>query len=240
MSDRAIGVGAAIIDHVTQMVMTGRWPIGMRVASEAELARTFAASRMTVHHALRELTRRGLLTRRRGDGTFVAPPSRYISPYDHLDIRDEILARGGVHRAQVLRRDLVAAPPAEAALFAVAAGTRLFHAVIVHHEDGRPIELEDRWLNPLVLPDCMEIDLAERSLFARLMMIRPYRQGTESVAAILADAETQALLGLDPAEPCLEIRRRTWTPEMVVTSARIVRASARAAMQGVIAPEVGP
>jgi GntR family histidine utilization transcriptional repressor len=236
VSDPAPGLGARFAEHVIQRITTGAWPVGARLPSEAAFGAEFGISRMTVHHALRDLTRRGFLARRKGDGTFVASPSRYASRYDHIDIRDEIRARGGTHRARVLIRELRPASPAEAADFGIDPGTELFHALIAHHEDDRPLEIEDRLINPAALPDSMEIDLSEQSLFGVLMLVRPYREGSETIRAIISDPREQALLALAAPEPCLEIRRRTWTSELVVTSARIVRASARAAISGVIAP----
>src|SRR6202795_2385627 len=47
---------------------------GDLVASERELARTHKVSLMTARHALAGLEREGVVERRRGAGTFVAPP----------------------------------------------------------------------------------------------------------------------------------------------------------------------
>src|SRR3981189_3724645 len=47
---------------------------GDAVASERELAKTHKVSLMTARHALAGLEREGIVERRRGAGTFVAPP----------------------------------------------------------------------------------------------------------------------------------------------------------------------
>ena len=52
-------------------IETGRLKRGDRVPSEAELVRTFGASRITVGRAVRELQRAGLVERRAGSGTYV-------------------------------------------------------------------------------------------------------------------------------------------------------------------------
>jgi GntR family transcriptional regulator, arabinose operon transcriptional repressor len=57
-----------------RQIQSGRWKKGARLPSEAELVRTFGASRITVGRAVRELQTAGLVERRAGSGTFVKTP----------------------------------------------------------------------------------------------------------------------------------------------------------------------
>jgi GntR family transcriptional regulator, arabinose operon transcriptional repressor len=52
-------------------IQSGRWKRGDRLPSEADLVRTFGASRITVGRAVRDLQRAGLVERRAGSGTYV-------------------------------------------------------------------------------------------------------------------------------------------------------------------------
>jgi GntR family transcriptional regulator, arabinose operon transcriptional repressor len=52
-------------------IQSGRWKDGDRLPSEAQLVRQFAASRITVGRAMRDLQRAGLVERRAGSGTYV-------------------------------------------------------------------------------------------------------------------------------------------------------------------------
>lgn len=225
-----------ITQHVVSRITSGEWQAGARIPSETDFMEMFGASRMTVHHALRDLTARGFLLRRSGSGTFVAEPRPYVAEYPHLDVIEEIASRGGTYRAEVLERALVAASAEQAAAFAVDEGAALFHAVILHHENDAPLELEDRLIRPQALPDCMSIDLARHTLFSHLMLVRPYRQGRETVRAVLCTPEERALLRLAPDTPCLEVTRRTWSDEGVVTVARMLRPGDRGTMTGLIRP----
>jgi GntR family transcriptional regulator, arabinose operon transcriptional repressor len=51
---------------------SGRFQPGDRLPTEAELAKTFSASRSTIARAMRDLKSRGLLNRQRGGGTHIA------------------------------------------------------------------------------------------------------------------------------------------------------------------------
>src|SRR5256885_3945947 len=53
-------------------IASGRFQPGDRLPTEAELAKTFSASRSTIARAMRDLKGRGLLHRQRGGGTHIA------------------------------------------------------------------------------------------------------------------------------------------------------------------------
>src|SRR5205809_6753787 len=53
-------------------IASGRFQPGDRLPTEAELAKTFSASRSTIARAMRDLRGRGLLNRQRGGGTHLA------------------------------------------------------------------------------------------------------------------------------------------------------------------------
>ena len=59
---------------VREAVETGALPPGTALPPEKELATLLGVSRQTVNVALTKLSKRGLLNRRRGTGTFVAEP----------------------------------------------------------------------------------------------------------------------------------------------------------------------
>lgn len=62
-----------VYEALKQEIEGGRWKDGDRLPSEADLVRTYGASRITVGRAVRDLQRAGLVQRRAGSGTFVRP-----------------------------------------------------------------------------------------------------------------------------------------------------------------------
>jgi DNA-binding LacI/PurR family transcriptional regulator len=60
-----------IFEQLSRDMMGGRYRPGQKFPSEAALVRRFAASRITVGHALRELQQRGFVDRVAGSGTYV-------------------------------------------------------------------------------------------------------------------------------------------------------------------------
>lgn len=60
-----------ISDYIRDAISSGKYTPGQQVPTEPEIGALFDACRQTVSQALRELVNEGLLTRRRGAGTFV-------------------------------------------------------------------------------------------------------------------------------------------------------------------------
>jgi GntR family histidine utilization transcriptional repressor len=228
------GLRARITDHVLHQILSGAWASGEQLPSESQFMAQFAASRMTVHHALRDLTIRGYLTRRKGAGTYVGAPQSYVSQYPNQDIAKAITARGQRHSACVIEQARITADAAMADIFGCTPGDPLFHAIIVHCADASPVELEDRLIGPNVLPEFLTLDLSTTTLFAALMLSRPYREGRETIAPACCTTEEQRLLGCDPDEPALAITRRTWSGEGPVTWVRLLRIGAYARLEGAI------
>ena len=64
---------------ILKRIESGQLKPGDEVSSERELARIHRVSLMTARHALAELEREGMVERRRGAGTFVAPPKIHFN-----------------------------------------------------------------------------------------------------------------------------------------------------------------
>jgi GntR family transcriptional regulator len=65
-----------VADDLERRITSGELEVGHRIPGENELALSFKVSRVTVRAALTVLERKGLVVRRAGAGTFVAPPRR--------------------------------------------------------------------------------------------------------------------------------------------------------------------
>ena len=64
-----------VFDALHREIQSGRLKAGDRLPSEAELERTFGASRITVGRAVRDLQLAGMVERRAGSGSYVKPRS---------------------------------------------------------------------------------------------------------------------------------------------------------------------
>src|SRR6516225_6230322 len=133
---------------ILEQIAAGTLPAGARVPSENELTRTLAISRMTANRALRELAAEGVLVRVAGVGTFVAEQRVHAHPLEVRNISDEIRARGHEHTTKVVALGPISASRELADRCGVSPGARLDHSLLVHFEDGIPLQVEDRYVNP--------------------------------------------------------------------------------------------
>lgn len=65
-----------ICRSIRDAIASGEYKPGQRLPSEAELVKTFDASRITVNRALRELQLVGIIDRRAGSGSYVRPQGK--------------------------------------------------------------------------------------------------------------------------------------------------------------------
>jgi GntR family transcriptional regulator, histidine utilization repressor len=219
-------------DYIVGRILAGDWPEGTRVPSENELTREQSVSRMTVHRALRELTTEGWLDRVQGAGTFVAAPKPQSEVLAIRNIAEEIAARGHVHSAEVrfVRRERARA--LDAKLLGLARGDAVFHSLIVHRENGQPVQLEERWVNPGAAPGYLEQDFTAITPHRYLQDIAPLSEAEHIVTAAMPAAEERALLAMKPGEPCLLLHRQTWSAGVPVTWARLLHPGDRYRLVG--------
>jgi GntR family transcriptional regulator, histidine utilization repressor len=221
---------AKVKEHILGHIRSGAWTPGMRVPSENELVESFSISRMTANRALRELTADGFLSRVPGVGTFVREPPARSSLVELRNIADEIAARAHTHAAHVERQETVESSPALTEEFELRLPAKLFHLVMVHSENGVPVQLEDRYVNPFAAPHFNDQDFSKTTPTAYLVAVMPVDELEHTVEAVMPTPEQQALLDIDEHEPCLALHRRSWSKGHVVTVATLIYPASRYAL----------
>lgn len=208
-----------IKDYLVAQIAAGTWKEGDVIPSEQALVKQFGVSRMTVNRAVRELTADQILTRRQGSGTYVAQQKYQATLLEIKSIADEIRARGHAHRSSLQQLERVKASELMAKQFELPAGHPLFHSVIVHFENGVPIQVEDRWANPLCAPDYMEQDYAAITPNEYLMKSAPLQGASYSIEALAAPRDIAEMLAIDTRQACLVLKRQTRSNGLVASIA---------------------
>jgi GntR family transcriptional regulator, histidine utilization repressor len=214
----------------------GRWLPGALMPSESELVGMFGVSRMTVNRALRELRSEGLVERVQGVGTFAAQLGKVASTLMIRDLHGEIEARGHRHDAVVHLQREERAPAALAAQLGLAAGDAVFHTLIVHHDNGVPLQCEDRYVNPACAPGYLQTDFSRITPTQYLLDVAPLWEAQYTIEAALPTAHEAGLLCIEPAAPCLVVVRRTMREAVPITLARLVHPGSRYLLRGEFQP----
>lgn len=204
--------------------------------SENELVRELEVSRMTANRALRELAADGVLVRVAGVGTFVAEQRAQAHPLEVRNIADEIRARGHEYLAKVMFHGSVGASRELAERCGVAPGARLDHTLVVHFEGALPLQVEDRYVNPTVVPDYLQNDFTTLTPHEYLMRVAPLQQAEHTVRAIAPDKRIRRMLKLETGDACLLIMRRTWSSGRIATVADLYHPGSRYELSGAFQP----
>lgn len=212
---------------IRQRIAEGGWQPGMKLPSERELVQQFGCARMTVHHALRELEDEGLIERRQGSGSYVAQLHPISNVLQVRDIHEEIAERGHVHVTRVLTVEKLKASAEIATAMRLRKGSTVFHVRLVHVENGVPIQLEDRHVNPALAPDFMARDFTQVTPSAVLFAHAPLTEAEQVVEAVLADAEQARALDVPAGSALLMVSRRTVSQGAVASVARLYHPGSR-------------
>lgn len=222
--------------HILDNIGSGNWRASARVPSENDIVKSFGVSRMTANRALRELRDEGILVRIAGVGSFVADHQARAHPLEIRSIADEIRARGHVHRSESVLLQRLHANTQLADEFCVREESELFRSLIVHFENDRPIQLEDRHVLPKLAPDYMSMDFARTTPHDYLVKVAPLQEAEHLLRAQMPDERTRELLAMQRGEPCLVVTRRTWTAGQIASVARLYYPGSRYEMSGRFRP----
>ena len=85
---------------IRKRIESGQLRPGDAVASERELAKMHKVSLMTARHALADLAREGMVERRHGSGTYVAPPKIHFNKL--MSYTEQMASRGLVGRSKII------------------------------------------------------------------------------------------------------------------------------------------
>jgi GntR family transcriptional regulator len=100
-----------LADDLRARILAGEFATGDPIPTEAELSRSYRASRITVRHALDLLAQEGLVHREQGRGSFVRPRAIAVGPRRLTSFSQELRERGLRHGSRVLAVGTVPAPP---------------------------------------------------------------------------------------------------------------------------------
>lgn len=176
---------------------------------------------MTANRALRELSDDRILVRVQGSGTFVAQQKFQSTLVEIRSIAEEVQSRGHLHRSELQCLERVKASGNLAADFDLAVGKALFHSVVVHFENDLPIQVEDRFVNPAVAPDYMQIDFGRTTANEYLMHAAPLSGVRYRIEALMPMPEIATMLHIDAVQPCLVLRRKTLSRGQVASVATL-------------------
>ncbi|WP_027859690.1 histidine utilization repressor [Marinobacterium jannaschii] len=216
-----------IKEYLKQAIQSGRYAVGEKIPAEVDLARQFDVSRMTVNKAIRDLVQENALNRHPGLGTFVSDQKAESPLLDVKNIAEEVRLRGHQYSCELISMATVEADEQVAMQLGLPVGSAVYHSQLVHLENGKPIQLEARFVSPAWVPDYLSQDFTRKTPNEYLSEVCPVSNVEHIVEAILPDTTACQLLNISASEPCLLVNRRTWSDSHLISFARLTHPGSR-------------
>ena len=175
------------------------------IPPERDMAIEFGVSRLTVRKAVDGLVNEGLITRRRGAGTFVA--ARVEKSFSKLSsFSEDMMSRGRMPHSEWLARSAGAVTPEEALSLGLSPGTQVYRFQRLRYADGQTMALEFATVPAYCLPS---LEAVETSLYAALEKSgnRPVR-ALQRLRAVAFTQDQADILEVRVGDPGLFIERR--------------------------------
>ena len=192
---------------IRQRIEAGHLKPGDAVTSERELAKAHKVSLMTARHALAGLEREGIVERRRGAGTFVAPPRIHFNKL--MSYTEQMSSRGLTPFSKIVAAKIIENEPEVAARLTLPTTSRIVKIERVRHTSDEPFALEICYLRADEFSGLVKAPLGRSSLFGTLE--REYgvdlTYADEEVDATAADARVAQWLEVPRGSPVLRIRQ---------------------------------
>jgi len=197
-----------IADELRRQVAAGDFAGGRLLASEAQLAATFAASRVTVRRALEELHDEGLIDSRQGLGWFVAADPLRQSLGRLGTIEAQLADAGIASERRVLDFGFLTAPARVRKILGV---RRVLEVRRCNLADAHPFARVTVWC-PERLGKALSLADVERTPFYELLDAQ-LGGATQTIAAAAATKEDADILEVPTGSPVLMCRRTTRTTD---------------------------
>jgi len=184
---------------------------GDLVDTERELAKINGVSLMTARHALTALEREGLVVRRRGAGTFVAPPKIHFNKL--MSYTEQMSGRGLAVSSKLISLGTIETEQEIAARLSLPATSRLIKVERLRLGGNEPFAIETCYLSADEFADLTRAKLDRASLFSVLEHDHGLQiaHADEEVDATTADAHTARLLGIPVSAAVLRIRQQIYS-----------------------------
>ncbi len=159
-----------IYEQLREEILSGRLKPGDPLPSETQICNECGVSRMTARMALSQLVNEGLVVRKKGKGTFVAPPKATLreEPFFFFRYTDLMKSLGLAAKVRVIRQEIAKPPPEVREALRLEEEDLVVRIVRLRIADDQVMALETALLPYRFFPNLMELDLNDKSLFQAL------------------------------------------------------------------------
>ncbi|WP_195987012.1 GntR family transcriptional regulator [Clostridium sp. D53t1_180928_C8] len=187
-------------------IASGIWKAGECISSERELCEIYDVSRMTIRQAIGELVQEGILTRKKGKGTFVC--EQKVNQKDMMSFTEMIKQSGRTLETKVVEFEIIETPEDIQDVFIL---DRLYKISRKRIVDNECIAVETVYI-PVDYCGHLNKEMLEGSLYKVLEGFGYIiTNSNSSIVAVNVDDEIRKILECQIDTPILKVVSKTFT-----------------------------
>lgn len=190
-------------------ILSGEFPPDVPLPSEESLGKEYEVSRITVRRALSALEQEGIISRKRGKGTFVSEKPRSLDSPRLSGFIEDIISMGIKTKTRVVDISWVEAPENVKERLNIKKQDKMLRIEKIRLIKGSSFSHVFDYLPPDIGQNIPSDKLTEKPLLMILEDDLDIRADTaiQTVEATIADAQVATLLGIRVGEPLLKVER---------------------------------
>lgn len=193
-------------------IVSGIYPMGARMPSEAELGEHYGISRITVRRAMQELEKAGMLERKQGKGTFVCHSKIMNNMASIMGFTDSVSRVGRKVSRVIHSKKLIPASKWVADLLQIPCGAQVFELKRTMYSDDAPVLYDECYYPCSRFPDMINQiheDVSTYRLIKEVYGI-PMPRAHKRFNVEIADIAMSEYLSCEPGAPLFSILKLTY------------------------------
>jgi GntR family transcriptional regulator len=197
-----------IKELIRENIDSGEWKSGDKIPNELDMANSFKVSRSTIRQAILDLVNEGILTRKKGVGTFVAMP-KFEGNFINLTYPDELGTKHTPISMKVIDGGSLKLKPLQ-----LTNDEKVYEIIRLRFFNEEPAAIETSYIPVKYAPGLLDHNLEGR-LFDLIIsqyniQLTRYKNYIEPVLLDLYEAD---VLEVDQSQPALKITKLWMTPQ---------------------------
>jgi GntR family transcriptional regulator len=212
--------------HLSERIRAGEFTVGDALPPEEQLCAAYSVSRITVRRALDALLNAGMISRRRGVGTFVAEPRPSVKSLSLVGSLEELFVNAKDLSYRVLSRKAVEASGWVQQALDVAAGARVTRLALINLTGLHPFAYSEFFFHEAIGSRIGDDEL-ERSVPILALVEEKagerITRAVQTIEATLVDEITAGHLGIQPGAAVLSVFRTYFAASGRAVQAQVMR-----------------
>ncbi len=206
-----------IADTIREKIRNGEFKVGEALPTEAQLRNDFSVSRVTIRQALKLLVENEELESVQGSGTYVKESKVNYDIYQQSTFNEKWAHLNMATHSDVMTFEITLPSITIAEQLNISEKDRIFHVKRLRSIGDHPITFEETWMPLRLFPD-LTYQVMEKSKYDYIENTKGMviDRSEQEIIPVLPSEEIAELLKIDPQQPIIEKRTRSFLADGTV------------------------